>query len=131
VVSRARRPQGGGGGVSVTTIAAPHRRTDTSAAAVLGAAVIALYVPVFRELFAIWINGTYYSYGFLVPLFSAYLVLDALRDAPRRSGGARAAELDTGGVLIIAPGRGAPGAGVAPRPPAPRTPWPPGVSFGA
>jgi exosortase len=98
--------------VSVSTIAAPRRRTDTSAAAVLGAAVLALYVPVFRELFVIWINGTYYSYGFLVPLFSAYLVWDAVH-AARRNGDARPAELDTGGFVIMAAGLGALGVGVA------------------
>ena len=98
--------------MSVSTIAAPRRRTDTSAAAVLGAAVLALYVPVFRELFAIWINGTYYSYGFLVPLFSAYLVWDAVH-AARRNGDTRPAELDTGGFVIMAAGLGALGVGVA------------------
>jgi len=99
--------------VSVSTIAAPRRRTDTSAAAVLGAAVLALYVPVFRELFAIWINGTYYSYGFLVPLFSAYLVWEALRDAARPNVDARAADLDPGGFVIMAAGLGALGLGIA------------------
>jgi len=99
--------------VSGSTLAAPRRRTDTSAAAVLGAAVIALYVPVLRELFAVWVNGTYYSYGFLVPLFSAYLVWDALKDAARRDGDARRAEVDTGGFVIMAAGLAVLGLGVA------------------
>jgi exosortase len=99
--------------VSVSTLAAPRRRTDTSAAAVLGVAVIALYVPVLRELFALWLHGTYYSYGFLVPIFSAYLVWDALKEEARGDAAARPSELDPGGIAIIAAGLAGLGLGVA------------------
>lgn len=98
--------------MSVGILAASRRRTDTTAAAVLGAAVVALYVPVLRELFALWMHGTYYSYGVLVPIFSAYLVWDVLRDDARRNGGA-ASELDTWGFVVMAAGLGTLGLGVA------------------
>lgn len=62
------------------------------AAAALGIAVLALYAPVLRALVALWTDIPYYSYGFLVPLFSIYLAWDARGEmasrppAPSRSG---------------------------------------------
>lgn len=62
------------------------------AAAALGIALVALYAPVLRALVALWAEIPYYSYGFLVPLFSVYLAWDARRElasrplAPSRSG---------------------------------------------
>src|SRR5438874_1957994 len=43
----------------------------------LGVAALALYLPVLRDLVSVWLRVTYYSYGFLVPLFSAYLAREA------------------------------------------------------
>ena len=99
--------------MSVSIATASRRRTDISAAAVLGAAVLALYVPVFRELCALWLYGTYYSYGFLVPIFSGYLAWDAVCADAREHGGAGRADLDTGGFVIMAVGLAALGLGIA------------------
>ena len=99
--------------MNVSTLATPRRRTDTSAAAIVGAAVIALYVPVLRELFALWLHGTYYSYGFLVPIFSAYLVWDALNEDARRNGAVGLSELDPAGFAIMAAGLAGLGFGVS------------------
>lgn len=99
--------------MSVGILAAPRRRTDTGAAAILGATVIALYVPVLRELFALWLQATYYSYGFLVPVFSGYLVWDALTNDMRRNGDVAVSPLDTGGLVIMAAGLAVLGLGVA------------------
>jgi exosortase len=95
------------------TPTAARRRTDTTAALGLGAAVVALYVPVLRELVAVWLHVTYYSYGFLVPVFSAYLVLDALRDDVRADRGGRMSELHGGGLVMMAAGLAVLGLGVA------------------
>jgi len=65
------------------TLAAPRRRAETTLALALGAAVLMLYVATLRDLVDIWTHATYYSYGFLVPLFSAYLVWDAWRASPQ------------------------------------------------
>ena len=62
------------------------------AAALLGAALLALYTPVLRALVLVWTDVPYYSYGFLVPIFSAFLAHDAREElarqplAPSRSG---------------------------------------------
>ena len=102
--------------MSVSIASASRGRADTSGAAVLFAAVLALYVPVFRELCALWLYGTYgtyYSYGFLVPIFSAYLAWDALRADARQHDAAGRAELDTGGFVIMAAGLAVLGLGIA------------------
>ena len=90
------------------TLAAPRRRGETAAAVTLGAALIALYLPVLRDLVAVWLQVTYYSYGFLVPLFSAYVAWDVLKDDD-----ARAAQPEPGGFVITAVGLGVLGLGVA------------------
>jgi exosortase len=53
-------------------------------AAMLGMALIALYLPLLRALLTLWADVPYYSYGFLVPLFSAYLAWDARRELAQR-----------------------------------------------
>jgi exosortase len=53
-------------------------------AAMLGMALVALYLPLLRALLTLWADVPYYSYGFLVPLFSAYLAWDARRELARR-----------------------------------------------
>jgi exosortase len=63
----------------VTSLVAPRRRAESVGAAALAAAAILLYVPVMRDLFLLWRDVPYYSYGFLVPVFSAYLAWDARR----------------------------------------------------
>jgi len=65
----------------------------------LGVAALALYLPVLRDLVSVWLRVTYYSYGFLVPLFSAYLAREAWNasdDAPPRPAPA--------GLLVTAAG---------------------------
>jgi len=76
-------------------------RAYTIALAVLGAAMVALYLPVLRDLVAVWLDVTYYSYGFVVPLFSAYLAWETLRaQAPQtRATGSR--PLDAWALLVI------------------------------
>lgn len=54
------------------------------AAALLGAALLALYTPVLRALVLVWTDVPYYSYGFLVPIFSAFLAHDAREELARR-----------------------------------------------
>lgn len=44
---------------------------------VLGVVVGLLYAPTLHELAALWLRVPYYSYGFLVPLFSAYLLWES------------------------------------------------------
>ena len=75
------------------------------ATAALGLAVVALYAPVLHALVAVWAGIPYYSYGFLVPIFSVYLAWDARRQlasrpsAPSRLGlGILAAGF---GVLVV------------------------------
>src|SRR5207248_7357735 len=77
VVPGPGRPHAGGGRVTrATTLAAPRRRVEATAAVTVGAAVFALYLPVLRDLVGVWLQVPYYSYGFVVPLFSAYLAWD-------------------------------------------------------
>ena len=54
------------------------------ATAALGLAVVALYAPVLHALVAVWAGIPYYSYGFLVPIFSVYLAWDARRQLASR-----------------------------------------------
>jgi exosortase len=54
------------------------------AAATLGAALLAIYAPVLRALVTVWTDVPYYSYGFMVPLFSAYVAWDAREELARR-----------------------------------------------
>jgi exosortase len=63
----------------MTAVVATRRRVETVATATLLAAALVLYLPVLRDLVAIWRDVPYYSYGFLVPVFSGYLVWEARR----------------------------------------------------
>ena len=95
------------------TLAAPPRRGETAAAVTLGAALIALYLPVLRDLVAVWLQVTYYCYGFLVPLFSVYVAWDVLKDDARETVRVPAALPEPGGFVITAFGLGVLGLGVA------------------
>lgn len=53
------------------------------AAAALGVALLALYAPVLIAVGTLWMDVSYYSYGFLVPIFSVYLAWDARRELAR------------------------------------------------
>jgi exosortase len=73
-------------------------RLWTGAATLAAVGLVALlYAPVVGRLAAVWLHGHYYSHGFLVPLFSAYLVWDA-RDRLRT---AEAAPSPAGGALVL------------------------------
>jgi exosortase len=76
------------------------------AAAALGIAVAALYAPVLRAIVAVWVETPYYSYGFLVPLFSAYLAWDARGELGRRPPAPSRAGLAilAGGLLLLVAG---------------------------
>jgi exosortase len=52
--------------------------------AALGVALVALYAPALGAVVAVWTQNPYYSYGFLVPLFSLYLAWDARGELARR-----------------------------------------------
>jgi exosortase len=73
------------------TLVARSPQPDLTVGAVV-AAVVLLYLPVLRSVVKLWAEVPYYSYGFLVPLFSIYLAWDARRHvasrpaAPSRAG---------------------------------------------
>lgn len=65
----------------------------------VAAALVALYGRVFQGLVAVWTHVSYFSYGFLVPLWSAWLVLTArsrVAAIPRRR--------DVSGLALVAVG---------------------------
>ena len=73
----------------------------------LALALGALYAPVLRAVMTLWMEVSYYSYGFLVPLFSGYLAWDARHELARRpSAPARA------GLGILGAGLALLGAGI-------------------
>jgi exosortase len=83
------------------------RRPRTELAAIgLAAALLACYVPVLRALLALWAEVPYYSYGFLVPIFSAYLAWDARTDVGRQplAPAPRGLMLVAVGVAVLAAG---------------------------
>jgi exosortase len=67
----------------MTTVVASRRRVETTAVAVLGAAIAVVYLPVLRDLVVVWASVPFYSHGFVVPIFSAYLAWDTLKEALR------------------------------------------------
>ena len=85
---------------------------ETVAAGALGAAALVLYLPVLRDLVVVWRDVSYYSYGFLIPLFSAYLAWDALRASPTPTSDEATARPVPAGFLIAAAGLAALGLGV-------------------
>jgi len=98
---------------AVTSTVAPRRRVETAAAGALGAAALVLYLPVLRDLVVVWRDVPYYSYGFLIPLFSAYLAWDALRTSPTATSDEAPSRPVPAGFLITAAGLAALGLGVA------------------
>jgi exosortase len=70
---------------------------DTAGVA-LALALLVLYAPVVKAVAAVWSEIPYYSYGFLVPLFSAYLAWDARHELMRRPRVPSAAGLGLVGV---------------------------------
>jgi exosortase len=88
VVNRAVAARRGGGAAVIGLIAA--------------ALLAVLYAPVVRDLGRVWAEIPYYSYGFLVPVFAAYLVWDARRtlhlDAAWRPG---ALALVAAGLVVL------------------------------
>jgi exosortase len=88
--------------------AVSRRHLALGGAAAAGIALAALTGPVLWDLARVWATVPYYSYGFLVPLFSAWIAWEA-RDRLR---GARPAWSPPGGGLLLA-GLALLGAGVA------------------
>jgi EpsI family protein len=73
-------------------------------AAVLGAAVLLLYYPTIGKLAAYWSSNDMYSYGFLVPFISLYLVWlrrDVLLRTPRVPSFAFGLPLLAAGLLLL------------------------------
>jgi exosortase len=83
---------------------------ETTAAVTVGAAVLALYLPVLRDLVGVWLQVPYYSYGFLVPLFSTYLIWDVLK---ADAGHDEATPTEPSGFVMMAAGLATLGVGVA------------------
>lgn len=75
--------------------------------AVLVAALGALYAPVLRALVGRWAEVPYYSYGFLVPVFSLYLAWDARHELARRPRAPSGAGLGLLVAGLVALGAGA------------------------
>jgi len=50
--------------------------------ALIGALILWSYWPVFVEMAGKWVNTAEYSHGYLVPVFSAYLLWRSRKDAP-------------------------------------------------
>jgi exosortase len=103
----------GRGAASPPTAAPPARAAldrRTAAFILAGLTVLAFYAPVLSRLAVVWWTVPYYSYGFLVPLFSAFLVWDArhrlrtLPIAPWAAGALTAAA----GLALRAVGEGLP-----------------------
>src|SRR6266545_5042538 len=70
--------------------------------AAIGLILAVLYLPVLRELVALWASVPYYSYGFLVPAWSAWLALSA-----RSRVMAIPIHRDVSGLILAAAGLGA------------------------
>ena len=72
---------------TTTSTPAPSAAAPSRAAVVQTAAIAGLlgwaYLPMLRVFFDKWVNDPQYSHGFLVPLFSAYLVYRWRPEAPR------------------------------------------------
>jgi exosortase len=76
---------------------------------VVAVVLAALYAPLARQLVHVWLTVPYYSYGVLVPMFSAWAAWDA-RDRLARTRPAwdsRWLLLVVGGVLVLAAGTAA------------------------
>jgi exosortase len=89
----------------VRTVVARRPRGEVIALT-LTMALGALYAPVLRDVVALWVEIPYYSYGFLVPLFSGYLAWEARHELARRPGAPARA-----GLGILATGLAVLGAG--------------------
>ena len=91
-------------GTRMSLTAAPVELAPTPAVrpahwqgAALAALLIWAYLPMLRVFFDKWVNDPQYSHGFLVPLFSAYLLRQAWRSGP-----VAAAPLPwVGGALLV------------------------------
>jgi exosortase len=88
----------------MASVVASRPRPETIAVAILGAALAALYAPVLRDLVVVWASVPYYSHGFIVPLFSAYVARDTLKDAARRGHDVPAPRPDIASVALTLSG---------------------------
>ncbi|HEY7650327.1 MAG TPA: exosortase [Methylomirabilota bacterium] len=55
----------------------PRRAIQIGLGAVATLLLLTLYAPIVRDLASVWATIPYYSYGFLIPLFSAWIIWDA------------------------------------------------------
>jgi len=86
---------------------APRRPLLAGLGATAGALLIALYGPTVVALVRVWATDPHYSYGFLVPLFSGWLVWEARRRLPPRR-----PEVSAAGIALLVAGLAALVAGV-------------------
>ncbi|MGH7391852.1 MAG: exosortase/archaeosortase family protein, partial [Candidatus Rokuibacteriota bacterium] len=84
----------------------PRRSGGAGLALTAVAVLAALYAPVTRDLAHVWLTVPYYSYGFLVPVFSAWLLWDARAQlaSPRPAWSPAALALLVGGLAMLAAG---------------------------
>jgi exosortase len=69
--------------------------------AAVGVILAALYLPILRDLVDLWSGVSYYSYGFLVPVWSAWLAISA-----RSRVAAIPAHRDLSGLVVVTAGLG-------------------------
>jgi len=88
----------------MATVVTSRRRVERPGFAVLGAALVVLYLPVLRDLVAVWATVPFYTHGFVVPIFSAYLARDVLKHAGRADDRARAPSAEAAGLAVTLAG---------------------------
>jgi exosortase len=96
----------------LATASATARGATAAATLALAGALLALYVPVLRDLVVVWLHGTYYGYGFTVPVFSAYLAWDTLKQAADRGPAMLPAARDPRALALTAVGLALLGIGI-------------------
>lgn len=84
----------------MSVVVTSRGRVRASGFAVLAAAIVVLYLPVLRDLVRIWATVPFYTYGFVVPVFSAYLARDVLKQIARHEDRARAPASQIAGVAV-------------------------------
>jgi exosortase len=96
----------------IATASAAARSVPPAATLALAGTLLALYVSVLRDLAVVWLNGTYYGYGFAVPVFSAYVAWDTLKRAADRGPALLPAVRDPRALALTAVGLALLGLGI-------------------